>query len=84
MLSGTTMPVLQERTFRSVLTKELLGPVSEICGIFSNSDLPSTLQLTPSTVGYAWGGSWTSLANNLKIFWGLINDLINVTLIPKL
>lgn len=44
--SGTKKIILGEGAFSSVPAQRSLGPVSEMHGVFSNSDLPSALRGT--------------------------------------
>ena len=40
--SGIMKASPEDEDFRSILAQGSLGPASEVCGVFSNRDLPST------------------------------------------
>lgn len=72
--SDTTKLVLRQKTFRSLPTKTLVGPLSEV-HVFSNRDLPSAPELQPRAISVAYhvvGVYWTILSNSSKKEWLLL------------
>ena len=58
----------KEESFRLIPVQGSLGPISEVHGVCSNRDLPSTSggQLWAIEISYMFCESWATLINNSK------------------
>lgn len=69
MPSGFLIARPQRGNFEARFSTDPLGPVSEVCSLFSNRDLSSTYERQPDVIGIAYnilGVSWTTMTKDLN------------------